>query len=285
MDQRDPDIEVMVLGTAQDGGVPQAGCDCRNCTTARAMPDRRRLVACLGVVDRSNRRSWMIDATPDFPEQFQMLKEFAPDCEFSGLFLTHAHIGHYTGLINLGPEVMGSRSVPVYATRRMGEFLASNEPWSTLIKGSYIAIHGIVPGEALDLGPRIRITPVQVPHRDELSDTVAYSFKGAKNNLFYCPDIDSWDAWDRELKAFLSDVDIALLDGTFNSPNELPGRSIRDVPHPLVTDTVERASVLNCEVHLIHLNHTNNLLDPVASADFSCSTGIIVASEGDTFSI
>jgi len=284
MDQADPtSMQAIVLGTAQDGGVPQAGCYCANCAAARAVPERRRLVACLGLVDRSTGKSWMIDATPDLPEQLHILQEFAPECELSGVLLTHAHIGHYAGLVHLGREAMDTKGMPIYATERMAGFLRGNEPWSSLVDRSNMAIQGIIPDEPVELGPGLRITPVNVPHRDELSDTVAYVIEGPVKRVFYCPDIDSWDDWDRDVREFVSGMDIALIDGTFSGPDELEGREVRDVPHPLVADTVERLEGVECDVHLIHLNHTNRLLGAGPAADLSSSSGVMVCSEGDSF--
>jgi len=277
------DIEAVLLGTAQDGGVPQAGCYCANCTAARAVPERRRLVACLGIVDRPSGTSWMIDATPDLPEQLHILQEFAPECKLSGILLTHAHIGHYTGLVHLGREAMDAKLLPVHATERMAAFIKGNEPWSSLVERSNIVIRTLVPDEPVELGPGLRITPVKVPHRDELSDTVAFVIEGPEKRVFYCPDIDSWDDWDRDVREFVSGMDIALLDGTFSGPDDLEGREVRDVPHPLVADTVERIEGVECDVHLIHLNHTNRLLGAGSAADLICSSGIMVGADGDRF--
>ena len=277
------DIEAILLGTAQDGGVPQAGCSCVNCATARAVPEQRRLVACLGIVDRPSGTSWMIDATPDLPEQLHLLKEFAPECTLSGILLTHAHVGHYAGLVHLGREAMDAKRLPVFTTGRMAAFLRGNEPWSSLVERSNIAVREILPDEQVELGRELRITPVPVPHRDELSDTVAYVIEGPARRMFYSPDIDSWDDWDRDVRGFVSGMDVALLDGTFFGPDELEGREVRDVPHPLVTDTVERIGGVDCDVRFIHLNHTNPLLAVGPSADLTRSSGIVVGAEGDRF--
>jgi len=279
------DIEAVLLGTAQDGGVPQAGCYCANCTAARALPERRRLVVCLGIVDRPSGTSWMIDTTPDLPEQLHLLKEFAPECTLSGILLTHAHVGHYTGLVHLGREAMDAKGLSVHATRRMAEFLKDNEPWSSLVERSNIVIQTLVPDRPVELGPDLRITPVEVPHRDELSDTVAFLIEGPDRRLFYCPDIDSWGDWNMDLREFVSGMDVALLDGTFYGPDELGGRDVRDVPHPLVTDTVERLGGVDCGVHLIHLNHTNPLLAAGTAAELTRSSGIMVGADGDRFSL
>ena len=40
-----------------------------------------------------------------------------------GIFLTHAHIGHYSGLIHLGKEALGAKGISVYAMPKMSFFL------------------------------------------------------------------------------------------------------------------------------------------------------------------
>jgi len=119
-------VEAILLGTAQDGGLPQAGCDCQHCRAAHEDPRQRRWVACLGLVDRDTRQSWIIDATPDFREQLHLLQSLTPECRLSGILLTHAHAGHYAGLIHLGREAWNTERMPVYASQRMASCATSN---------------------------------------------------------------------------------------------------------------------------------------------------------------
>ncbi|HEX8154507.1 MAG TPA: hypothetical protein VF698_15340 [Thermoanaerobaculia bacterium] len=83
---------VEVLGIAQDGGYPQAGCTRPDCVDAWRRPAKRRLVASLAIVDPQSHELWIVDATPDFPEQWQR----AGGRPLTGILLTHAHIGHYS---------------------------------------------------------------------------------------------------------------------------------------------------------------------------------------------
>ncbi len=118
------------------------------------------------------------------------------------------------------------------------------------------------PETEIRLTSDLSVQPVLVPHRDELSDTLAFVVRGSRRRLFYCPDIDSWAQWSYYLPNFLADIDIALLDGTFFSGNELPGRNIAEIPHPLVTETAAMLTGTACDVQFIHLNHSNPLLKP-----------------------
>jgi pyrroloquinoline quinone biosynthesis protein B len=274
-------VEAILLGTAQDGGVPQAGCYCRHCSAARADPSRRRWVVCLALVDHTARQSWLIDATPDLGEQLHALHEWAPDCPLSGIVLTHAHAGHYAGLIHLGREAWDTRRLPVYASARMAAFLRGNAPWSQLVALENIELRVLAPEREVQLSPRLSLRPMPVPHRDEFSDTLAFVVRGPGRRLFYCPDIDGWDGWDVDLRQLVAGMDVALLDGTFFSAGELPGRDLREIPHPLVTDTAGLLAGVACDVRLVHLNHSNPLHGPGPERDWLAAQGIGVSALGD----
>jgi pyrroloquinoline quinone biosynthesis protein B len=274
-------VEAILLGTAQDGGVPQVGCDCPRCRAARADPVRRRWVACLGLVDRAAGQSWLIDATPDFREQLAALADWAPGCPLAGIALTHAHVGHYAGLIHLGREAWGTQRLPVYASASMAAFLRGNAPWSQLVSLENIELRRLVPGQRVRLSPGLWLQPVAVPHRDEWSDTLAFVVAGARRRLFYCPDVDGWQGWDRDVRAFVGGMDVALLDGTFYAADELPGRDLGEIPHPLAVDTTARLAGLGCDLRLIHLNHSNRLLETGPEAAGLAARGIGVGQQGD----
>ncbi len=252
-------IFARLLGMAQDGGLPQPGCHCPHCEAARSDPARRQQVVSLGVVDEISGQSWLIDATPDFPAQHDTLSARFP---LAGILLTHAHMGHYPGLLYLGPEAMNAQAMPVYATSRMIAFLQNNAPWSGLVDGGHLELIQVTPGAEIALSPHVAVTPVAVPHRDEYSDTVGWLVRGPERSLFYCPDIDHWAAFQPDLRSWLASTAIALLDGTFFSPDELPGRDITQIPHPLITDTAALLADATTEVVFIHLNHTNPLWRP-----------------------
>lgn len=278
-------VEAILLGTAQDAGLPQAGCTCPHCRAAHSDPGRRRLAACLGVVDRAARQSWLIDATPDIREQLHGLQQLAPDCPLAGIVLTHAHVGHYAGLIHLGREAWNTQGLPVYASASMAAFLRSNAPWSQLVALDNIRLRPLTADQEVPLSPNVRLIPIAVPHRHELSDTLAFVVQGCGQRLFYCPDMDAWDGWDRDLKRFVSGMDVALLDGTFFSADELPGRDLADIPHPLVTDTAVRLAGVACDVRLIHLNHSNPLHHAGPEREWLAGQGLGMGTFGDRWDL
>jgi pyrroloquinoline quinone biosynthesis protein B len=271
-----PVVHAVVLGIAQDGGVPHLGCAQERCQRARVDPSQRRRVASLGVVDAAAGKRFLIDATPDFASQVESLGG-RPD----GILLTHAHIGHYLGLAQLGREVLSTRKLPVWATPAMAAFLRANKPWSRLVERENIEIHEVAPGTRVALTPSLSATPIKVPHRDEDSDTVAWLLEGPSRSLLWLPDIDRWEKWDKKIEDLAADPKRALfLDGTFFSADEIPGRSIADIPHPLVPDTAARLERCAAKVFFVHLNHTNRLLWDEEALRGLAGRGFGVAEEG-----
>jgi len=281
----EPALRAVVLGIAQDGGVPHIGCEQELCVSARRDSARRQRVASLGLVDERASARFVIDATPDFASQLDSLNEgrVLKDRRkpVDGILLTHAHIGHYTGLMYLGREALGASGVPVYATPRMGRFLRENGPWSQLVSLGNIVLREIEPGRKFALTPDLEVTALVVPHRDEFSDTVGYLVRSPSGSLLYLPDIDKWEKWGWAIEDVVAQVDAAFLDATFFSLEELPGRSQGEVPHPLVGETMQRLARLAPRVRFLHVNHTNRLLfDAVAQREVE-SRGFRVAHDGD----
>ncbi len=250
-------IEVIILGTAQDGGIPHFGCDCLHCQAAWRDESLRRLVASLGIIDHEAEEFWLIDASPDIREQLHLLATSYPGYRLAGVVLTHAHVGHYLGLAFFGRESLNTRNLPVLCTKRMAHFLQTNQPWKQLIDLGNIVLSTIEPGHLVQLGLTATATPILVPHRDELSDTVAWSIAGPTKKLIYCPDVNHWKG---EILEAIAAANVALLDGTFYSADELPHRDISDIPHPLITDSMTVFADWDTEIRFIHLNHTNRLL-------------------------
>lgn len=250
--------ELVILGVAQDAGAPQLGCQQDLCVDRRAGRRPVERVSSLGLVHQPSGRSYLFDATPDLPSQLHSLNGGrVPD----GVFLTHGHIGHYTGLMYLGRESINASRVPVYATDRMWTFLTSNGPWSQLVSLGNITHARLQPDVRVTLPDGLRITPLLVPHRDEFTDTVGFVIEGPRHKALFIPDIDQWAKWDRDIRTLADDVDYLFLDGTFASADEIPGRAIAAIPHPLMPATRALLKGRRAALWFIHLNHTNRELD------------------------
>jgi len=283
---------VVVLGIAQDAGVPQAGTD----HPAFEDPARRRLVVSLGLVDPRSGGRWMFEATPDFKWQLHRLDRLAPPSSspgLDGIFLTHAHIGHYAGLLLIGHESMGARGIPVYAMPRMTRFLRTNGPWDQLVRYGNIALRPLRADRPVELAPDLRVTPFLVPHRQEYSEVVGFRIEGPERTVLFLPDIDSWEEWDamgHRLEDELARVDVAYLDATFYADGEISGRDMSAFPHPFLTTTMQRLAdrpaSLRSRVRFVHLNHTNPALDPRSNARREIERrGFRVAEEGEVVTL
>ena len=285
---------LVVLGTAQDGGYPQLGCDEPHCRAAQQDPSLLRHVASALVVDPATGQRWLLDATPDLPEQLELARDHAaPERAggrpplFTGIFLTHAHMGHYTGLMHLGREAYATAATLVFATARMGEFLTTNGPWSLLFEAGHLEHVELIPGERYPLNERLSIVPVEVPHRGEFSDTVGFVVEGPNASALFLPDIDKWERWEVEVEDVLERVDVALLDGTFFDGDELPGRDMSEIPHPFIVESLARFGPLprqeRDKIRFFHLNHSNPAIDARSPARRTIvRAGMHVARDGET---
>lgn len=272
-----------VLGVAQDAGYPQAGCYQHHCLPGWADPRLERGATAVALIDPRASKTYLFEATPHMPRQLYQLEQQAEGYALSGVFLTHAHIGHYAGLMFFGHESMGANNVPVFAMPRMTDYLRSNGPWSQLVAYSNISLQPLAHNKTEKFAG-VEITPFLVPHRDEFSETVGYSIQGPEKTAVFIPDINKWSVWDRDIAEVIKTIDYALVDATFFGAGELPGRDMSKIPHPLVTETMAALADLGPEqrkkVWFIHMNHTNPLLNPQSKeALLVRAAGFNIASE------
>lgn len=261
-------VELVVLGVAQDAGAPQIG---NSDDPAWQDPSLRRLASSVAVVNRQTGERLLFDATPDLREQLYRLDQFMPvetTPGLDGIFLTHGHMGHYTGLMFLGFESMGARDVPVYAMPDMANFLFSNGPWEQLVRYDNIELEPLEASIGVEIAG-LTVTPFLVPHRQEYTEVVGFSIDGPDRSALFLPDIDSWEEWDEEgtrIEDMIASVDVAYLDATFFANGEIPGRDMSGFPHPFISHSMARFADLpateKAKVRFIHFNHTNPVRFP-----------------------
>jgi|TARA_B110000261_G_scaffold84275_1_gene96706 pyrroloquinoline quinone biosynthesis protein B len=259
---------LVVLGNVQDGGSPHIGCTKSCCAVLWGHPDPKRKVTCLGLVDPVNEQSFIFEATPDFPEQLKALHRFTPfqkDDIPNGIFLTHAHIGHYSGLMYLGKEAFNSHQTEVFVMPKMQIFLEKNGPWNQLINEKNIEIQPLTNQVHHQINSLIKVKPFLIPHRDEYSETVGYQIEGPNKTALFIPDIDKWHEWGEDITHKITLVDYAFIDGTFLDSDEINHRDISEIPHPFISETMDLFSSMPLKeknkIYFIHLNHTNPGLD------------------------
>ena len=282
---------LFVLGVTQDAGFPQAGCYKPHCLPGWQDSALRQGAVSLALIDPGANKKYMFEATPNLPEQLFNLELEAPSDRYdlAGVFLTHAHIGHYAGLMFFGQEVMSTSNIPVFAMPKMRQFLTENGPWSQLVDYKNIALQPLKNKVVEKLG-QLNVTPFLVPHRDEFSETVGYKIQGPNKTAIFIPDINKWDQWQTDITELVKTVDYALLDAAFFADGELPGRDMSKIPHPFVTETMQRLKSLSKEdrnkVWFIHMNHTNPILNPDSSESREVrSKGFNIARQGSRLAL
>jgi pyrroloquinoline quinone biosynthesis protein B len=290
-EQASCDVSILVLGVAQDAGKPQIG---NADDPAWSDPSLRRLATSLALIDRreSQPKRWLFEATPAITEQLQHLDKAAPVSRplgLEGVFITHAHIGHYAGLMMFGHEAAGAENLTIYVMPRMADFLAGNGPWSQLVRFNNIILAIMAAGDPEQIASNISVTPFLVPHRQEFSEVAGFRIDGPAKSVLFIPDIDSWEEWDEagtRIEDMIASVDIAYLDGSFFADGEIPGRDMSGFPHPFVTHSLERFANLPTEekakIRFIHMNHTNPLHNPDAKERQAVmNAGFSIAEEGE----
>jgi len=248
------------LGVVQDGGMPHLGNNKTCCENIK----KDKYVTSLMLMNNENNESFLFDASPDINKQLNFMGDRIKK-DLKGIFLTHAHIGHYTGLMYFGREALNSKLVNVYAMPRMKKFLEENGPWSQLVSLQNISIIELSNESKISIDSNVIVQPVEVPHRAEFSETVGYKIYGPNKTALFIPDIDKWYLWEKSIVDEIKQVDYAIIDATFYDSKEVNYRDISEIPHPFVTESMDLFDSIDIKeknkIYFIHLNHTNPLLN------------------------
>ena len=269
-ENKSSEILLKVLGTIQDGGIPHMGCS-KECCSNYFLSEKSRIgVSSLGVSNLKHDTNYIIDATPNINFQLiDLIGNADPSKKLNGIFLTHAHMGHYAGLLNFGRESLNSKNIPLYLMPKFYNFILNNGPWNQLVKLNNIKLNKIYNREKVILHNNLSFTPIQVPHRDEYSETVGYIIESIHKKALYIPDIDKWAKWEVSIVEMIKSVDYAFLDGTFFDKKEINNRDISEIPHPFIIESLKLFEGLDgsekSKVYFIHLNHTNPVLNSESS--------------------
>lgn len=269
-ENKSSEILLKVLGTIQDGGIPHMGCSKECCSNYFLSKKSRIGVSSLGVSNLKYNTNYIIDATPNINFQLiDLIGNADPSKKLNGIFLTHAHMGHYAGLLNFGRESLNSKNIPLYLMPKFYNFILNNGPWNQLVELNNIKLNKIYNREKVILHNNLSFTPIQVPHRDEYSETVGYIIESIHKKALYIPDIDKWAKWEVSIVEMIKSVDYAFLDGTFFDEKEINNRDISEIPHPFIIESLKLFKELDesekSKVYFIHLNHTNPVLNSESS--------------------
>jgi pyrroloquinoline quinone biosynthesis protein B len=279
-------LQLMILGVAQDAGYPQAGCQKACCKLYTSGKEQSRSATSIAIIDKDKGKKWLFEATPDIKDQLYSLQTATPQMEIlpNGVFLTHAHVGHYTGLIHFGREAMGTSHLPVFAMPKMKRYLTNQGPWSQLVALNNINIQPLAADSSVQLSANLEVTPFRVPHRDEYSETVGYQIKTSNKTILFIPDIDKWQKWEKDIIEVIQSVDLALIDGTFYNNAELPNRDMSEIPHPFIEESMaifkNMPASEKSKIMFIHFNHTNPVMRNTSESKTVLEAGFQLAREG-----
>ena len=278
--QNKSNYTLKILGVVQDGGMPHLGNNKTCCENIK----KDKYVTSLMLMNNENNESFLFDASPDINKQLNFMGDRIKK-DLKGIFLTHAHIGHYTGLMYFGREALNSKLVNVYAMPRMKKFLEENGPWSQLVSLQNISIIELSNESKISIDSNVIVQPVEVPHRAEFSETVGYKIYGPNKTALFIPDIDKWYLWEKSIIDEIKQVDYAIIDATFYDSKEVNYRDISEIPHPFVTESMDLFDSIDIKeknkIYFIHLNHTNPLINKDSDQyKLVRSKGYNVAEEG-----
>ena len=282
---------ITILGTAQDGGFPHIGCQKKCCDDFYEGVSPKQKVVSLGLIDREAQLKFLFEATPDISTQLADLEKnhLKTSTIIDGVFITHAHMGHYTGLLYFGKEALGKKDIRIYAMPKMKSFLINNGPWSQLVTTKNIVFSDLKKDNIIPVSNALKVMRFLVPHRDEFSETVGYKIKGKNKSALFIPDINKWSLWEKNIVEEVKKVDYAFLDATFFKEGEI-NRPMSEVPHPFIEETIalfknEFLTTKN-KVIFIHFNHTNPALQPNSKERNDLeSLGFRFATEGQRFKL
>lgn len=278
-------ITLKFLGIAQDAGIPQIGCNCKICREIIKGERKPEYPVSLGLINKATGKKFMIEATPAFPVQYGRLLDIEKKEKLEGIILTHAHMGHYTGLLSLGREALNSKKLKVYTSKKMGDFLRENAPWNQLVKLENIEIVEFENEKSFILDEGLKITPIEVKHRNEYADTFGFVIEGEKK-IFFVPDIDTWEGFELKLEEFLKEFDYLIVDATFYTKDEIGlvrGRELKEIPHPTIEETMKFVLDKNLSPNKIiftHFNHTNMVFSDDKVREKVEESGFIISTDG-----
>tara|TARA_B100001250_G_scaffold50110_1_gene39175 strand:+ start:237 stop:1124 length:888 start_codon:yes stop_codon:yes gene_type:complete len=266
-------VSVTILGTAQDGGIPQAGCSCERCNEAHKDLRLRKYPVSLGIIGTDGSKH-IIEVTKNLSEQLMIWSTngnelFIPET----VSITHLHLGHVEGIGQFGKPVMASKEVDVFLSHKNKNIFDERSDIKLMIEENNIRTHAKNFNQLFEpmQGCGFSLQFISIPHRSELGDTAAIIIKGNKRNILFMPDQDSWEEtleyYSKEnIREFLKmfDINEALIDGTFWSMEELPGRNISEIPHPTIQDSLKllgKRMENDPRISFLHLNHSNPVND------------------------
>ncbi len=236
-------MQITILGSGANGGIPQLGCGCRVCMVATRNPSERRFRSSLLITLRHGKHI-LVDATPDI--RLQLAGERVLLRDILLVLLTHSHFDHSGGLMEF---LMGKPlGVEVHTHQSIADWLMDrNRLGGRNVFEGYINFRTQTSDLNLD---GITVSAFQVPHTNQIfGPTLGYDFATGHSRIVYIPDLARYE---RSLIDRLSDADTAILDGTFYDRSLYNHVSIKESISILGKHGPKR-------MIFTHVNHTEGL--------------------------
>lgn len=277
---------VRILGSAAGGGVPQWNCACANCAAARRGEQPRRSESTVAIGDGAR---WMLlNCSPDIAWQIQGYPALHPrrtrGTPISGMLFTDANVDHLGGLAVLrqsGEHRFVLRSTAAVrdiavAQRAFAPFAQPPHRWLDVsLNGEcHPAFDGDPVGDAFDVRtiPVSGLTPGYAGRQNIAGAVAAYEIRDRSSGkvLFFAPVFaEIGDA----LREAVDRADVALLDGSFYSDDELlreelmPKTATQLGHHPVggPGGTLAQFKGVRARVIFTHVNNSNPMLDPASA--------------------
>ena len=249
--------KIIILGTAQDGGIPHFMCKCNNCVSSTSETSPR-FISSIGIL--GERKAILIDATSDIAKQFRLFQKHLGEQETDGILITHLHMGHYVGLLHFGTEGISSQSFPIYVTKENYLYLLTNKPFSYLFTKKQMEPVVFKPETKIYLDGSTTIHPFEVVHRNEDGNTLGLEITDNNTNkkAIFISDIDKIT---EDVVKRINSADKVIFDGTFYQHSEIQRQN--NVPHPPIADTVKAFGKQPENIfYFTHFNHSNPVLNP-----------------------
>lgn len=278
---------VRVLGSAAGGGVPQWNCACPNCSAARHGVQPRRLQSSVAIGD--GERWMLLNCSPDIAAQIEAFPPLQPRAKratpIAGMLITDANVDHLGGLAVLRQS--GGHRFIVRSTQAVREIATAQPAFAPFAQAPHawvdVPIHepckplwaDDLIGSAFDVRaiPVPGLTPGYAGRSTAFGAVAAFEIRdcaGGKTLLF----APVFAAIDDALQDAIQRADVAFLDGSFYSDDELPRAELMDktahhLGHQPVggsRGTLARLDGAAGKTIFTHVNNSNPMLDPHSRA-------------------
>lgn len=269
-------MQIIILGAAAGGGLPQWNCGCGNCNAARE--GRIPSLTQSSIAVSGDGHSWAIlNASPDIRAQLAATPALHPtgprNMPLRSVLVTNGDIDHVAGLLTLRE----SQPFDLYATAAIHDALRAN-PMLSALRDDLVPRRTVALDQTVTLVTGLTATLFAVPGKVPLyqegetvetgligETTVGVELRANGKRALYIPGCAELPGW---LHDRIDGADALLFDGTLWQDDEmilagLGQKTGRRMGHMAVTDTIPALADAGITRRIfVHINNSNPLTDP-----------------------